>query len=116
MSQSVSCDTPHPPGQTAQEIFDSDRLLVAGTPATVASYLLSLSARFRRWGERPEGPHGEDPGQFTMHEEETMTKLWAVVLVVLSLLFVAPLIESGTSESSQIFQSVGNAEGGGGGA
>jgi hypothetical protein len=51
-----------------------------------------------------------------MHEEETMTKLWAVVLVVVSLLFVAPLIESGTSESSQIFQSVGNAEGGGGGA
>src|SRR5262245_66193721 len=51
-----------------------------------------------------------------MHEEETMTKLWAVVVVVLSLLFVAPLIESGTSESSQIFQSVGNAEGGGRGA
>ena len=45
-----------------------------------------------------------------------MTKLWTVLFVVLSLLFVAPLLESGTSESSQIFQSVGNAEGGGGGA
>ena len=45
-----------------------------------------------------------------------MTKLWAVLLVILSLLFVAPLLESGTSESSQIFQSIGNAEGGGGGA
>ena len=45
-----------------------------------------------------------------------MTKVWTVLVVVMSLLFVAPLLESGTSESSQIFQSVGNAEGGGGGA
>jgi len=45
-----------------------------------------------------------------------MTKLWAVLLVLASLLLAAPVIESGTSESSQIFQSVGNAEGGGGGA
>jgi len=45
-----------------------------------------------------------------------MTKLWAVLLVLVSLLLVAPVLESGTSESNQIFQSVGNAEGGGGGA
>ena len=45
-----------------------------------------------------------------------MTKVWTVLVVVMSLLFVAPLLESATSESTQIFQSVGNAEGGGGGA
>jgi hypothetical protein len=45
-----------------------------------------------------------------------MTKLWAVLLVLASLLLVAPVLESNTSESSQIFQAVGNAEGGGGGA
>jgi hypothetical protein len=45
-----------------------------------------------------------------------MTKLWAVLLVLVSLLLVAPLLESGTSESSQVFQAIGNAEGGGGGA
>jgi hypothetical protein len=43
-----------------------------------------------------------------------MTKLWAVVTVVLSLLFVAPVIESGTT-SVPVLQAVGNAcEGGGG--
>lgn len=45
-----------------------------------------------------------------------MTKLWAVLLILVSLLLVAPLLESGTSESSQVFQAIGNAEGGGGGA
>ena len=45
-----------------------------------------------------------------------MMKLWAILMVLASLLLVAPVLESGTSESSQIFQSVGNAEGGGGGA
>lgn len=43
-----------------------------------------------------------------------MKKIVAIVLVLVSLLFVAPLIESGTSSSTQIFQAVGTAEGGGG--
>ncbi len=41
-----------------------------------------------------------------------MKKALAIVLAVVSLLFVAPLLESGTS-STQVFQAVGNAEGGG---
>ena len=45
-----------------------------------------------------------------------MAKLWAVVLILVSLLLAVPVLESGTSESSQVFQSIGNAEGGGGGA
>jgi len=44
-----------------------------------------------------------------------MTKLWAVIVILVSFLFVAPVIESGTSESSTVFQSIGTAEGGGGG-
>ncbi len=43
-----------------------------------------------------------------------MKKVLAIVLAVVSLLLVAPLIESGTSSSTQIFQAVGTAEGGGG--
>jgi hypothetical protein len=45
-----------------------------------------------------------------------MTKLWAVLLILASLLLAAPVLESGTLESTQLFQSLGNAEGGGGGA
>ena len=45
-----------------------------------------------------------------------MAKLWAVLLILASLLLAAPVLESGTSESTQLFQSIGNAEGGGGGA
>lgn len=44
-----------------------------------------------------------------------MTKLMAVLVVLASFLLVAPLIESGTSSSTQFFQSIGNADGGGGG-
>ena len=44
-----------------------------------------------------------------------MTKLWAILLILASFLFVAPVVESGTSESSMIFQAIGTAEGGGGG-
>jgi len=44
-----------------------------------------------------------------------MTKLWAVLVILVSFLLVAPVIESGTSESSTIFQTIGTAEGGGGG-
>jgi hypothetical protein len=43
-----------------------------------------------------------------------MTKLFAVALALVSFLLVAPVIESGTSGSSQLFVAVGNADGGGG--
>jgi hypothetical protein len=43
-----------------------------------------------------------------------MTKLIAVALALTSLLLVAPVIESGTSVSTQLFVAIGNAEGGGG--
>jgi hypothetical protein len=46
--------------------------------------------------------------------DQVMTKLIAVALALVSLLMVAPVIESGTSGSTQIFVAVGNAEGGGG--
>jgi len=44
-----------------------------------------------------------------------MAKLWTALLIVASLLMLAPVIESGTSESTQFFQAVGTADGGGGG-
>ena len=44
-----------------------------------------------------------------------MTRIWAVVLVLASFLLVAPVIESGTSESTQMFQAIGTADGGDGG-
>ncbi len=44
-----------------------------------------------------------------------MTRIWAVVLVLASFLLVAPVIESGTSESTQVFIAIGNADGGAGG-
>ena len=44
-----------------------------------------------------------------------MAKLMAVLVVLASFLLVAPLIESGTSGSTQVFQAIGNADGGGGG-
>jgi hypothetical protein len=43
-----------------------------------------------------------------------MSKVIAIALVLASFLFVAPVIESGTSGSTQLFVAVGNAEGGGG--
>ena len=43
-----------------------------------------------------------------------MTKLIAVAFALASLLLVAPVIESGTSVSTQLFVAIGNAEGGGG--
>lgn len=42
-----------------------------------------------------------------------MTKVWATLLIIASFLLVAPVIESGTSGSSQFFQAIGTAEGGG---
>src|SRR5215471_10380144 len=113
-SQSVSRDLQFPPRRTSWEILNSDRLSGAGNTGG-RGLLLALPLRtVSRVGRDTRGSSWGGPWPITMHEEETMTKLWAVVLVVVSLLFVAPLIESGTSESSQIFQSVGNAEGGGG--
>ena len=44
-----------------------------------------------------------------------MAKLMAVLLVLASFLLVAPVIESGTSSSTQFFQAIGTADGGGGG-
>jgi hypothetical protein len=42
-----------------------------------------------------------------------MARIWALILVVASFLMLAPVIESGTSESTQFFQALGNADGGG---
>jgi hypothetical protein len=44
-----------------------------------------------------------------------MTKLWTVLFILVAFLLVAPVLESGTSESSMIFQAIGTAEGGAGG-
>jgi hypothetical protein len=44
-----------------------------------------------------------------------MFKLWAALAILVSLLFVAPVIESGTSGYTQVFQAIGTADGGGGG-
>jgi len=43
-----------------------------------------------------------------------MTKLIAVALALTSLLLVAPIIESGTSGTTQLFVAIGNADGSGG--
>jgi hypothetical protein len=44
-----------------------------------------------------------------------MTKLLAAALLLASFLLALPVIESGTSGSTQLFQAIGTAEGGGGG-
>jgi hypothetical protein len=44
-----------------------------------------------------------------------MAKVLAVLVVLASFLLVAPVIESGTTGSFQVFQAIGNAEDGGGG-
>jgi hypothetical protein len=44
-----------------------------------------------------------------------MVKLWAAVVIIASFLMLAPILESGTSESTQFFQAIGTADGGGGG-
>jgi hypothetical protein len=41
-----------------------------------------------------------------------MAKIVAALFIVVSFLMLAPIIESGTSESTQFFQAVGNADGG----
>jgi hypothetical protein len=52
----------------------------------------------------PNGPNGESP----------MVKVLALVIALASFLLAAPVIESGTSGSTQIFQAIGTADGGGG--
>jgi hypothetical protein len=44
-----------------------------------------------------------------------MTKIMAIAVLFASVLLALPVIESGTSGSSQIFQAIGTADGGGGG-
>jgi hypothetical protein len=44
-----------------------------------------------------------------------MKKLWAVFLILVSFVLVAPVVESGTFTSVGVFVAVGNAESGGGG-
>jgi hypothetical protein len=51
----------------------------------------------------------------SIKEESVMAKTWAVLLILASFLLVAPVIESGTSGSTQVFQAIGTADGGGGG-
>ena len=41
-----------------------------------------------------------------------MLKLLTALMISVTLLLVAPVIESGTSESTQIFQAIGTADGG----
>ena len=45
-----------------------------------------------------------------------MAKVLAAIVLVASFLMLAPIIESGTSGSTQFFQAIGTADGGGGGA
>ena len=47
--------------------------------------------------------------------DKSMTKIVALVFALASLLLVAPVIESGTSGSTQLFQAIGTADGGSGG-
>ena len=42
-----------------------------------------------------------------------MTKLWTALLIVASMLFIAPVIESGTSGTTEVFQTLGSACAGG---
>jgi hypothetical protein len=44
-----------------------------------------------------------------------MSKLMAAALLLTSFLLALPVVESGTSGSTQIFQAIGTADGGGGG-
>jgi len=43
-----------------------------------------------------------------------MSKLMAAALLLASFLLALPVVESGTSGSTQIFQAIGTADGGGG--
>jgi hypothetical protein len=47
--------------------------------------------------------------------ESSMIKVMALVVALASFLLVAPVIESATSGSTQVFQAIGTADGGSGG-
>src|SRR2546426_11937239 len=51
--------------------------------------------------------------QLEQIEEGVMAKVLAVLALIASFLLVAPGIESGTSGSTQFFQAIGTADGGG---
>jgi hypothetical protein len=42
-----------------------------------------------------------------------MAKLWTALTVVAAFLLIAPVVESGTSVTTQVFQAIGTADGGG---
>ncbi len=44
-----------------------------------------------------------------------MAKAWVALFIIASFLLAAPVLESGTSGYTQIFQAIGTADGGGGG-
>jgi hypothetical protein len=52
-------------------------------------------------------------GPIERRGESMMSKVWAALLIVASLLLVAPILESGTAGNTQYFQAVGTADGGG---
>src|SRR2546427_10408109 len=52
--------------------------------------------------------------QLEQIEEGVMAKVLAVLALIAAVLLVAPGIESGTSGSTQFFQAIGTADGGGG--
>lgn len=41
-----------------------------------------------------------------------MAKVWAILAVLAAVLFAAPVIESSTTGTTQVFQAVGTADGG----
>ena len=53
---------------------------------------------------RASGPEGES----------SMIKVFALAVALASFLLAAPVIESGTTGSTQVFQAIGTADGGGG--
>jgi hypothetical protein len=42
-----------------------------------------------------------------------MSKLWPLLLILAAFLLIAPVLESATSTSTQLFQAIGTADGGG---
>jgi hypothetical protein len=54
-------------------------------------------------------------GMRCLKGDRAMIKAIAAVFMVVSFLFAAPVLESATSGSTQIFQAIGTADGGDGG-
>lgn len=83
--------------------------VVAGSDATRGLAIDLLSRLPRRASallmvRTASGPKGESP----------MIKVLALVVALASFLLAAPVIESGTTGSTQVFQAIGTADGGGG--